>query len=53
MPKLKGKGNKFELVRTLSGPCTEWLEVIETMCNKILGNYMKKEDQLMVAAFDT
>jgi hypothetical protein len=23
------------------------------MCNKILGNYMKKEDRLMTAAFDT
>jgi hypothetical protein len=27
--------------------------MIETMCNKILGNYTKKEDQLMSAAFDT
>jgi hypothetical protein len=25
--------------------------MIETMCNEILGNYMKKEDQLMTAAF--
>jgi hypothetical protein len=23
------------------------------MCNEILGNYMKKEDQLMIAAFNT
>jgi hypothetical protein len=23
------------------------------MCNEILGNYSKKEDQLMTAAFDT
>jgi hypothetical protein len=23
------------------------------MCNEILGNYTKKEDQLMIAAFDT
>jgi hypothetical protein len=28
-------------------------EMIETMCNEILGNYTKKEDQLMTAAFDT
>ncbi|KAL5667875.1 hypothetical protein ACJX0J_020096, partial [Zea mays] len=35
------------------GPCAEWLEVIETMCNEILGNYTKKEDQLMSAVFDT
>jgi hypothetical protein len=27
--------------------------MIETLCNKILGNYTKKEDQLMTAAFDT
>jgi heat shock protein HslJ len=25
--------------------------MIETMCNEILGNYTKKEDQLMNAAF--
>jgi hypothetical protein len=51
MPKLNGEGNKFELVRlsycfkyhdAFSGPCAEWLEMIETMCNKILGNYTKK-----------
>jgi hypothetical protein len=34
-------------------PCTEWLELIETMCNEILGNYTRKEDQLMTAAFGT
>jgi hypothetical protein len=33
--------------------CTEWLELIETMCNGIIGNYMKKEDQLMTVSFDT
>jgi hypothetical protein len=27
--------------------------MIKTMCNKILGNYTKKEDQLMIAAFGT
>jgi hypothetical protein len=27
--------------------------MIETMCNEILGNYIKKEDQLMTAAFGT
>jgi hypothetical protein len=27
--------------------------MIEGMCNEILGNYTKKEDQLMTAAFDT
>jgi hypothetical protein len=29
------------------------LEAIETMCNEILSNYTKKEDQLMTAAFGT
>jgi hypothetical protein len=27
--------------------------MIETMCNEILGNYTKKEDQLMTEAFGT
>jgi hypothetical protein len=27
--------------------------IIEIMCNEILGNYTKKEDQLMIAAFGT
>jgi hypothetical protein len=56
------RGKKYELVRLLyhfkfekqfKKPCTEWLEMIETMCNEILGNYTKKEDQLMTAAFGT
>jgi hypothetical protein len=34
-------------------PCQEWIEMIEVMCNDILGNYTKKEDQLMTAAFGT
>jgi hypothetical protein len=29
------------------------LEIIEAMCNESLGNYTKKEDQLMTAAFST
>jgi hypothetical protein len=62
MPKQKGTRKKNELVRLpyrfkfekqFKEPCQEWLEMIETMCNKILGNYTKKEDQLMTAAFDT
>jgi hypothetical protein len=62
MPKRKDEGEKFELVRlpyrfkfqnTFSGPCAEWLEIIETMCNEILGNYTKKKDQWMTTAFDT
>jgi hypothetical protein len=32
--------------------CNE-IDMIETMCNEILGNYTKKEDQLMTAAFGT
>jgi hypothetical protein len=62
MPKLKGTKKKNELVRLpyrfkfekqFKEPCQEWLEMIETMCNEILGNYTKKEDQLMTAAFGT
>jgi hypothetical protein len=62
MPKLKGTRKKNELVRLpyrfkfekqFKEPCQEWLEMIETMCNEILGNYTKKEDQLMTAAFGT
>jgi hypothetical protein len=62
MPKLKGTKEKNELVRLpyrfkfkkqFKGPYQEWLEMIETMCNEILGNYTRKEDQLMTAAFGT
>jgi hypothetical protein len=62
MPKLKGTKEKNELVRLpyrfkfekqFKGPCQEWLDMIETMCNEILGNYTKKEDQLMTVAFGT
>jgi hypothetical protein len=51
MPKLKGTKEKNELVRLpyqfkfekqFKGPCQEWLEMIETMCNEILGNYTKQ-----------
>jgi hypothetical protein len=60
MPKLKDKGNKLELVSllyrfkfqdTFNDPYAKWLEMIEMMCNEILGNYTKKEDQLMATAF--
>jgi hypothetical protein len=44
---------RFKFQKAFSGPCAEWLEVIETMCNEILGNYTKKEDQLMTTAFGT
>jgi hypothetical protein len=62
MPKLKGTKKGLELVRLpyrfkfekqFKGPCQEWLEMIETVCNEVLGNYTKKEDQLMTAAFGT
>jgi heat shock protein HslJ len=62
MPKMKEMKNKHELVRLayhfkfekqFKEPCQEWLDMIETMCNEILGNYTKKEDQLMTVAFDT
>jgi hypothetical protein len=59
MPKKEG-GKKYELVRLpfhfkfekqFKKPCSEWLEMIEVMCNEIIGNYTKKEDQLMIVAF--
>jgi hypothetical protein len=62
MSKLKGEKKKNKLIRLpyhfkfkkqFKEPCQEWLEMIEVMCNKILGNYTKKEDQLMTAAFTT
>jgi hypothetical protein len=62
MPKLEGEKKKGELVRLpyyykfkkhFKKPCQEWLDSIEIMCNDILGNYSKKEDQLMTAAFGT
>jgi hypothetical protein len=62
MPKKKEEGKNHELVwlpyrfkfeKQFKKPCNEWLEMIETMCNKILGNYTKKEDQLMTVAFGT
>jgi hypothetical protein len=60
MPKLEGEKKKGELVRlpyyykfkkNFKEPCQKWLDTIEIMCNDILGNYSKKEDQLMTAAF--
>jgi hypothetical protein len=62
MPKRKEVGKKHKLVRLpyrfkfekqFKKPCKEWLDMIETMWNEILGNYTKKEDQLMAAAFGT
>jgi hypothetical protein len=62
MPKLEGEKKKGELFRLpyhykfkkyFQVPCQEWLDAIEVMCNEILGNYSKKEDQLMTAAFGT
>jgi hypothetical protein len=62
MLKLKGEKKKNELVRLpyhfkfkkhFKEPCQEWLDTIEVMCNEILGNYTKKEDQLMTDAIGT
>jgi hypothetical protein len=50
MPKKKEAGKKHELVRLayrfkfekqFKKPCKEWLDMIETMCSEILGNYQK------------
>jgi hypothetical protein len=60
MPKLEEEKKEGELVRLpyhfkfkkhFKEPCQEWLDRIEVMCNEILGNYTKKEDQLLTAAF--
>jgi hypothetical protein len=60
MPKLEGEKKKNELVRLpyhfkfkkyFKEPFQEWLDTIEVMCSEILGNYTRKEDQLMTAAF--
>jgi hypothetical protein len=60
MPKLEREKKEGELVRLpyhykfkkyFKAPCQEWLETIEVMSTEILGNYSKKEDQLMTAAF--
>jgi hypothetical protein len=62
MPMVKEEKKKGEFVRLpyyykfkkhFKVPCQEWLDTIEVMCNEILGNYSKKEDQLMTAAFGT
>jgi hypothetical protein len=44
---------RFKFEKQFKKPCKEWLEMTETMCNEILGNYTKKGDQLMTAAFST
>jgi hypothetical protein len=41
----------FKFKKHFEEPCQEWLDTIEVRCNEILGNYTKKEDQLMSAAF--
>jgi hypothetical protein len=43
----------YKFKKHFNVPCQEWLDTIEVMCNEILGNYSKKEDQLMTAAFST
>jgi hypothetical protein len=60
MPKLEEEKKEGELVRLpyhfkfkkhFKEPYQEWLDMVEVMCNEILGNYTKKEDQLLTAAF--
>jgi hypothetical protein len=62
MSKLEGKKKEGELIRLpyhykfkkhFKVPCQEWLDTVKVMCNEILGNYSKKEDQLMTTAFGT
>jgi hypothetical protein len=44
---------RFKFEKQFKEPCQEWLDMIETMCNEILGYYTEKEDQLMTVAFGT
>jgi hypothetical protein len=44
---------RFKFEKQFKKPCQEWPKMIEIMCNEILGNYTKKEDKLMTAAFGT
>jgi hypothetical protein len=62
MSKLEGEKKKVELIRLpyhykfkrhFKVSYQEWMDTIEVMCNEILGNYSKKEDQLMTATFGT
>jgi hypothetical protein len=62
MPKLEGTKKEGKLIRLpyhykfkkhFKVPCQEWLDTIKVMCNEILENYSRKEDQLMTAAFGT
>jgi hypothetical protein len=61
MPKLEGKKEgeliwlpyHYKFKKHFKVPCQEWLDTIEVMCNEILGNYSRKEDQLMTVAFGT
>ena len=32
-------------------PDVKWLEAIKSMCNEILGNYTKKEDEALTISF--
>jgi hypothetical protein len=41
----------YKFKKHFKKPCQEWLDTIEIMCNDLLGNYSKKVDQLMTAAF--
>lgn len=43
---------RFKDHSIFKGPCPDWLTSIELMCNKILRNYIIKEDQLITATFD-
>jgi hypothetical protein len=43
----------YKFKKHFKEPCQEWLDTIEVMCNEILGNYSKKEDQLTTVAFGT
>lgn len=42
---------KYKFETQFGEPCDEWLVAIEEKCNKILGNYSKKEDVALNQTF--
>jgi hypothetical protein len=44
---------KYKFKDEFGEPCDEWLDGIEDKCNKILGNYSKKEAEALSLTFTT
>lgn len=43
---------KYKFKKVFGEPCDEWLDAIEAKCNKVFGNFVRKEDQTLMAAFE-